>query len=498
MAHRPGYAAVLAVAAVLGACTANVASPSAPATTATTSSVRLLAGRPLTPCTISGERPVRAKAAALCGTLRVPEDRSKPQGRTIDLRVAVVPSTAAHPASDPLFALAGGPGEASTQFFAWMPSVFTDVLRTRDIVLVDQRGTGASNAVQLPEMPDTTGLPAKEADARLTTWARGAIGSADIDPRQYTSIPAADDLDAVRAALGHEKIDLYGASYGGTLAQYYLRRHGEHVRVAVLDGSTPVDVPVLERIATSSQAAVDLLLRRCTSDPSCRQAFPQVEKEWAALVERLRTPITVVDPASGEKAVIDQALLAEAIHAALLVEGTAAQVPLTVHLAHQSRWVEAAQVLGAPTSGGPTMLAADEILCSEAWARDEPAAVAREGAGSYALQRELARARERATMCRYLPRGVVSPDDGVAVRTSTPVLWLTADGDPQDPPANLAAVPAKQPRSRIVVMPAQQHVVGHLGCLPSVVAGFLVAGRADLLDTSCVAAGGPAPPFRVR
>jgi pimeloyl-ACP methyl ester carboxylesterase len=148
-------------------------------------------------------------------------------------------------------------------------------------------------------------------------------------------------------------------------------------------------------------------------------------------------------------------------------------------------------------SGGSSLLMADEILCSEAWARFNPAEVARTGAGSYALPRELGKAKQRATMCRYLPRGVVPADDATAVRTNTPVLWLVGDGDPQDPPANLANVPAQEPNSRIVVMPAQEHVIGHLGCMPSIIAAFLEAGDVHELDTSCVAQGAPAPPFRL-
>jgi hypothetical protein len=123
--------------------------------------------------------------------------------------------------------------------------------------------------------------------------------------------------------------------------------------------------------------------------------------------------------------------------------------------------------------------------------------VARQGAGSYALPRELAKAEERAAMCQYLPQGVVPADDAAAVRTDLPVLWLVGDGDPQDPPGNLAMVPAQQPDSRIVVIPAKQHVIGHLGCMPSVIAAFLEAGSVDQLDTSCVAQGALAPPFRL-
>jgi pimeloyl-ACP methyl ester carboxylesterase len=126
------------------------------------------------------------------------------------------------PAPDPFFAIAGGPGEASTQFFAWLPDHYAGIHATHDIVLVDQRGTGASNAHVLPPLPDTSGLSASEADARLSAWMHDSLAALDADPRFYTSAVAADDLDDVRAALGYDTIDLYGASYGGTLAQYYL------------------------------------------------------------------------------------------------------------------------------------------------------------------------------------------------------------------------------------------------------------------------------------
>lgn len=494
MGRHASHVAVLITSGLMLACTAQ---PSSSPGDPPTPSARLLAGEPMTACTIKGESPVEAETPALCGTLRVPEDRSSPDGREIGLRIAVVPAAATDHEPDPLFVLAGGPGDAGTQFFAWLPKVFEDVHATRDIVLIDQRGTGDSNALMLPEMPDAAGLSETDADSLLSAWADDALASIDADPRFYTTTVAADDLDDVRAALGYETINLYGTSYGGTLAQYYLRQHGEHARAAVLDGSTPVDVPVLERMAASSQAALDLLFQRCAEDAACHEAFPQLADEWRALVDQLATPLTLVDPESGDEAVIDRILFADAFHTALLTESTAVQIPLAVHLAHEGRWIEAAQIISGPPSGGPTLLMADEVFCSEAWARDHPAEVARQGTGSYALERELSRAEERAVMCRYLPQGVVPEDDADAVRTDTPVLWLVGDGDPQDPPANLAAVPVQQPNSRIVVMPAQQHVVGHLGCMPSVIAAFLDAGSADRLDTSCVAQGAPAPPYRL-
>ncbi len=452
-------------------------------------------------CTIRGEVPVKASVAGYCGTLQVPEDPANPSGRHIGLNVAVVPALAATPRADPFFALAGGPGDASTSFFAWLPGLYAGVHATRDIVLVDQRGTGASHPLTLPAMPDTSGLSATEADTRLAAWATSSLAALDADPRFYTSTIAADDLDAVRAALGYERIDLYGTSYGGELAQYYLRQHPEHVRVAILDGTTPLDVPVLERMAATSQHALDLLLTRCAADAACHAAFPVLASEWSTLVAAFAKGITVTDPTTGEQGVADLALVGPSIHNALLTGVGAAQLPLAIHRAFEGRWAEVNQLVpaaGGSPSAGPTLLMKDEILCSEAWARFDPAEVARLGAGSYALPFVVAWARDEATLCRYLPRGAVPADDAAPVRTTIPVLWLAGDGDPQDPPSNLTGVGSQEPNARVVVMPTQEHVVGHLGCGPSVIAAFLDAGTATGLDTGCMAQGAaPAPTFHL-
>jgi pimeloyl-ACP methyl ester carboxylesterase len=484
---------VVACTVLLIACTSSSGAPTGAASAAAS---RVLAARPMTPCLIHGEIPVKAEVAGLCGTLRVPEDRSDPSGRQIDLRVAVVPALADIPKSDPFFAIAGGPGDASTQFFAWLPDLYAAVHETHDIVLVDQRGTGASKALALMLQPDTSTMTAAAADAALKEWMKASLAALDADPRFYTSSVAADDLDDVRAALGYDKIDLYGTSYGGTLAQYYLRQHPDHVRVAILDGSTPLDVPVLERIPANSQAALDLLIAKCAKDAACHAAFPKLEIEWQALVASLATVITtnVVNPDTGEHAVADLVGTGSSLHAALLTGDGAAKVPLAIHLASEGRWDLASQLVPPVPGGGAMSVMAAEILCSEAWARFDPAEVARLGAGSYALPMEVARAKAQLAVCRHMPMGVIPADDAASVQTTIPILWLTGDGDPQDPAANLTNVPSQQRNARIVVMPVQEHVVGHLGCGPAVIAAFVDAGTADGLDTACVAAGAALTP----
>ncbi len=493
--HARSASAALLMLPLLG-CAAAPGSPGTPA-----SRVPHLAGQPMTACTISGEVPVKASADGYCGVLRVPEDRSNPSGRTIGLRVAVVPAEAASPEPDPFFALAGGPGEASTSFFAWLPGLYSEVHARRDVVLVDQRGTGGANPLVLPAMPNTSELAAAQADARLSAWARDGLAALDADPRMYTSTVAADDLDAVREALAYDKVNLYGASYGGALAQYYMRQHPEHVRVAVMDGTAPLDVRVLEGMAATSQHAVDLLLGRCAAEAACHAAFPNLAEEWSSLVASFRRGVTVTDPTTGQAKVADLTMIGPSLHNALLTGAGAARLPLAIHLASEGQWARVTELVppsNTMPSGGDTLLMKDEILCSEAWARWDPDELERLGAGSYAVPFLRGWADGQATLCRHLPKGLVPPDDQAPLRTTIPTLWLAGDGDPQDPPSILAAVPAQQPNSTIVAMPAQEHVVGHLGCGPSVIAAFVDAGPGRGIDVSCLAKGAdPAPTFQL-
>jgi hypothetical protein len=139
------------------------------------------------------------------------------------------------------------------------------------------------------------------------------------------------------------------------------------------------------------------------------------------------------------------------------------------------------------TGGGGDWLAMGEIIrCSEAWARFDPAQVEQLGQDSYLLSSQLAEAAARAQRCKALPSGVVPGDDAAPVATELPVLWLAGDGDPQDPPANLTAIPSQQPNAGVVVIPAQQHVAGYTGCGPQVIAEFVDAGTADGLETTCL------------
>ncbi len=465
-------------------------------TTTEPSSVRSLAGQPLTPCSVG-------PTAALCGTLLVPEDRSQPSGRQIGLRVVVVPATqTASP--DPLFLLAGGPGGAATTQFKDFVTALARVRQHRDIVLVDQRGTGGSNPLVVPEAPDLSGLEPDESSARYQAWLRQALLQLPGDVRFYTTTVAASDLDAVREALGYDTIDLYGGSYGGTAAQYYMRQYPSRVRSVVLDGAAPVEVPLFERTAANAQRALDLLSARCAADGRCSSAFPDFAAEFRTVLTRLQdAPVetTIIDPRTGRAVVVEADDFVAAAHQFLMQAEGAAAIPYYAHQAFLERWdlvVPAALSAQAQAFDSSRLAMAIVIKCSEAWARYDPEETARHGAGSFEADLQVAGARSRAVECEASPRGVVPQDDAAPVQSPAPVLLLVGEADPQDPPGIVANAPRNLPDSLTVVVPGHGHGVAHRGCLPDLIATFLDAGTTRGLDASCATSGGvPLPAFKV-
>jgi pimeloyl-ACP methyl ester carboxylesterase len=234
------------------------------------------------------------------GNLMVAENPSAPGGRKISLRVVVLPATTANRAADPLFYLEGGPGGAASDEASWVAQHFALLNQRHDIVLIDQRGTGGSNQVTC----STAGLSGSPGEAQIAAFVQACLASikGKADPLSYTTPIAVDDFDQVRAALGYDKIDLYGISYGVSSALAYIQRHGAHVRAAVLDSGSLLDVHLWELVPRSAQQARQSLFARCRSSATCASAFPNLPADFTAVTTRLsKAPITsaIVDPATG-------------------------------------------------------------------------------------------------------------------------------------------------------------------------------------------------------
>ena len=253
----------------------------------------------LEPCPEPG-----AEIGAWCGILEVPERRSGEGGRTIGLHVVVLPATGdSAPAPDAATFLAGGGVAPATRYAPFLSRELPRLRRDRDIVLVDQRGTGESNplACDLPERHETRGDEGRYRELYLEALRACRLQvSGRADPDRYTTWNAADDLDAVREWLGYEQLSLWGASYGTKLAQVYMRRHPGRVRAAVLHGTVPLDRSMWPDLVEAADSTLGRLFDLCAADPQCAASFPEPAADLEDLLLRLEEdPIALRVPVRG-------------------------------------------------------------------------------------------------------------------------------------------------------------------------------------------------------
>jgi pimeloyl-ACP methyl ester carboxylesterase len=396
------------------------------------------------------------------------------------LHVAVIPATR-QPARGALVYLEGGPGGAATDAAVSVNEVFAKVSEFRDIVLVDQRGTGGSHGVACPQAH----VRATDADA-VAAYLRRCFARLGAGTRRLSTEEAAADLEHVRQALGYGPVDLYGGSYGATLAQVYLRRFPRSVRTATLDGASLASTPVYELAGRNAEHALEAEIARCRAQPACAGAFPDTRADLTRVLAR--NPRTADD-------------LATTVAVLLRSPEDAARVPLLVHEAAAGDRGplarEFAAHVGAELDGRSRLPMFWVTICNEGWARFDVAATGRASRGSYLAHAAVARARLFRTACAAVPRDAEVAGTVGHWSSHVPVLFLAGDDDPQDPPANLAGWRKTFPGGRLIRVPGLAHGVIAYGCLRLVTARFVAAGTTRGLDASC-ARRVPLPRFELR
>jgi len=441
--------------------------------------------------------------AARCGLYTVRENRDDPQSKELQLRVAVVPALSANAQGEPLFILSGGPGQAASDFYTSVSPVFARVRRERDIVILDQRGTGASNRLDC-DFPDDADMALNSAE-QLRKNALACLAALPGDPRFYTTSVAVRDLDEVRAALGHERLNLYGVSYGTRVAQHYARRFGPRVRTMILDGVVPPDVPLGPEVALENQRTLDRILERCSAEPGCKAAFPNVRSSFEALRGRLeREPLhlTIPDPLNAEPVDLTFGALhlAAAVRLLTYSDESASVLPLLIHQAEVLRQPQAlaAQYLMVKRATDVQFAYGMHfaVICSEDAPRwPESAAADEAAAGTYLGTTFMSSLR---SVCGVWPRGTVDDDFGEPLKSDVPTLILSGGNDPATPQAYGEHVRPGFANGRHLVLEGQGH--GQLGtsCMPRVIAAFIGRGSVTGLPTDCLKKVSPAPPMLSR
>lgn len=509
----------LAPAAVATAATAATAANAAAAAAASvvasaTPQPPIAAQSPAPPAAMQPCRLDGLATAARCGVLRRPLDPARPGGVQIDLHYVVVPALARPPAADPVVFFAGGPGQSAIDLAGVLAARQARLNQQRDLVFIDQRGTGRSAPLACADDDERAvlqPLAARTDDvqrlARLRECRQALQAQPHGDLRFYTTEIATGDVDAVRRALGVARINAIGASYGTRAVLDLLRQYPQTVRRAVLDGVAPPDMRLVDSAARDNQAALDALLSACTAEPACARRHPALRAQWRALLAALPQPVQLPHPISGrlELVTLQRSMLLALVRTPLYAPALASALPAAIAQAHAGRWAPLATLASALGGGrGSTLYTGMHlsVVCAEDLGPNAPPVDPADAAAAAAAGNDFGDsfARHYQAACNDWPRGTVSPAFYTlpAVPPEGAPVWLLSGGlDPVTPPRHGERVAqALGPRARHIVVNNASHGVAGTGCLRDAVLRFITTGddaAALAVDADC-AAGVPRPP----
>jgi pimeloyl-ACP methyl ester carboxylesterase len=440
---------------------------------------------PLKPCHVPG-----LDEKVFCGQYEVYEDRHLRIGRKIVLNIVVLPALSSTPAPGPLFTFAGGPGQAATEAASGYAEFFDGKRRDRDIVFVDQRGTGLSNPLGCKlEGNETiqTFLAGQFPSERFRDCRTQLEKKADL--KFYTTPIAMEDVDDVRRWLGYRRINLFGGSYGTRAAMVYLRRYPNHVRTVTLQGVLSLSQRNPLYSPRDAQSSLDRLLDDCAAEGACAKAFPNLRQDLQTVFGHLaKTPAKIRVPTpskvNGIEVEISREVFAGGLRRLLYNSDSRPAVPLMIAraLAGDFKLFESAisQVFDIEKILSLGMYLC--VTCAEDVSLIQRKDIVRETKGSF-LGTTVIESLVR--VCEEWPRGRLPNAYNSPVRSNAPVLIFSGELDPQTPPLWGAEIARHLPNSRHIVMRGTAHVP-FPDCGVEIMSQFISKGSTKGLDTSCV------------
>jgi pimeloyl-ACP methyl ester carboxylesterase len=445
----------------------------------------------LTPCRIAGVR-----GELRCGTHEVFENRQTRRGRKLPLKIVLIPARSPHPELAPVFFLAGGPGETNTEFAKDFPN--PTLLQDHDAVFVDSRGTGEGHrlACRMPRSDDhLEGYLQSPFAPEIARACRQELEQR-FDLSQYSTAAMVEDLDEARRALGYDKINLVGGSFGTYAAMMYIRAHGDNVRSAYLTSLVTLENRVPLYHAQASQWALDRLFEQCEADAACHGAYPKLREDFSAVLDRLRRgPVraSVRHPVTGAKTEIGltEKAFADAVRVMMYSGKDGREVPFLIAQASAGDFDLLAETAIKASRGfyanAPLGLYY-AVTCNEFVNRIRPEEVEPATRGSYFGSWRVG---DQVASCQMWPKTVLAADYLAPFRSDVPALLISGDTDPVAPPRWGEAVHSFLPNSVHVVVPG-----GHVpvsACTDAIADALFRTGSTKGLDLSCVAGLRPAP-----
>lgn len=425
---------------------------------------------------------------AECATLTRPEDPSKPNGKSIDLFVAKLAAKTVEPASDAFTVIQGGPGGSSIDMAVGLGQVLDMIRSKRDVIVIDQRGTGRSNklACDIDDKPGDFNL---EKVAKLTKACTRKLAKNDLSA--YTTSVAVQDLEALRVAAGYEQLSVYGVSYGTRVAQHYLRRFPKQTRTLIIDGVADIGLNLAgAEIARRSQEAFNNIVKRCTATQSCASEFGDIKEKFSQLRARLIAEpqkLSFAHPRTGKKHdyTLTQYDLLGAVRLMPYSTEGLALLPMLIAQAHAGNYIPlAASIVSTNEMFGDAFATGmhNSVVCTE----DAP--FVKPGARAAAKDTYFGSLMIDAmsTTCAHWPKGLIDDDFLEPFNSDTPVLILSGETDPITPPTNGHRAAEMFSNSKHLVVPSHGHGVIGRGCVPFLVRDFLVNADFDELNTKCI------------
>lgn len=450
------------------------------------------------PCSLAG---LGDSVEAQCATFTVPEDHDAPEGRTIDLAIALVPASGvAEP--DPIVMIAGGPGQSALDSYPMMHDALSDARRSRSVLLMDARGTGQSHPLECRDEEGRNAFGDNEADQSIEAARAFALRCRDelsktSDLRRYGTPDHIRDLEALRAALGIDTLNLIGISYGTRVAQLYARRYPEHTRTLTLDSVAPMSLVLGQEHARNLEDALEVQFARCQAVPACVDNLGDPAVGLRTLQARLKAgglaPVRYRDPVSAEwrEEVPTYGHLALLLRLYAYQPAATAMLPWVIHEAlggnYESLLAQARMIFG-DLSEAITHGMQLSVICSE-----DPELAARAEDADTVLGNELIDF--TIAQCEGWPKAERAADFRTPLDGDIPVLALSGEFDPVTPPRYGDEVVKGLANGRHLVLPGQGHSVLGIGCMPKLFAQFVEAADVTVIDDSCLQRLKAAPPF---
>ena len=438
--------------------------------------------------------------SALCSTLSVPEDHSKPDGRKIQLAVSWLPASK-QAEEDPIFLLAGGPGQGARQSFPPIAAAFAEARKTRNIILLDQRGTGDSNPLKCEDSKGNSAVVEGEdysSGAAADFAAKCAAGYAGkVDVSQFSTADAIIDLDLARQAIGAAKINLIGISYGTRVAQQYAKAFPNSTRTVTIDGIAPLETVLGQEHAKNLEASLDLQFARCSKDKACLQKMGDPRAQLNQLLATLAKgpiPVRYRDAVSGEwqDGEFSTGHIAMLTRMLAYAPQAAALLPLQFSEAnkgHVESLMALSEMVNRDVSGMIMHGMQLSVMCGE----DVPDLVVDPEDRSRLLGTGLVEVMQ--AQCAVWPHKQRPADFRKPLAGKVPVLILSGEFDPVTPPRYGDMVAKHLPNAKHIVAKGTGHNVLPVGCMPKLFAKFLETADAKSLDAGCIESLTYAPMF---